>query len=103
MQFLNSVLEADPIKTVIAKEPAQNARRSPSNTSKTREKKVRAASHERCTSVFGKGLFTNPQVKLMLSELGWLSCRCFVRQGGGQGLGTVQKRQSKSRKDHNTS
>ncbi|XP_070613172.1 NEDD4-binding protein 2 isoform X2 [Erythrolamprus reginae] len=41
VQFLNSVLEADPIKTVIAKETAQNARRSPSNTSKTREKKAK--------------------------------------------------------------
>ncbi|XP_034280695.1 NEDD4-binding protein 2 isoform X2 [Pantherophis guttatus] len=41
VQFLNSVLEADPIKTVIAKEPAQNARHSPSNTSKTREKKAK--------------------------------------------------------------
>ncbi|XP_058048604.1 NEDD4-binding protein 2 isoform X2 [Ahaetulla prasina] len=41
VQFLNSVLEADPIKTVIAKEPAQNARRSPSSTSKTREKKAK--------------------------------------------------------------
>ncbi|XP_026555610.1 NEDD4-binding protein 2 isoform X3 [Pseudonaja textilis] len=41
VQFLNSVLEADPIKTVIAKEPAQNARRSPSNTSKTRDKKAK--------------------------------------------------------------
>ncbi|XP_032079865.1 NEDD4-binding protein 2 isoform X2 [Thamnophis elegans] len=41
VQFLNNVLEADPIKTVIAKEPAQNARRSPSSASKAREKKAK--------------------------------------------------------------
>ncbi|XP_015687441.1 NEDD4-binding protein 2 [Protobothrops mucrosquamatus] len=40
VQFLNSVLEADPIKNVVAKEPAQNAARSPSNASKSREKKA---------------------------------------------------------------
>ncbi|XP_063166345.1 NEDD4-binding protein 2 isoform X2 [Candoia aspera] len=41
VQFLNSVLEADPIKTVIAREPAQGATLSPSSASKTREKKTR--------------------------------------------------------------
>ncbi|KAK9399197.1 NEDD4-binding protein 2 [Crotalus adamanteus] len=40
VQFLNSVLEADPIKNVVAKEPAQNPARSPSNASKSREKKA---------------------------------------------------------------
>ncbi|XP_025028724.1 NEDD4-binding protein 2 isoform X1 [Python bivittatus] len=41
VQFLNSVLEADPIKTVIAKEPAQGATLSPGSASKTQEKKAR--------------------------------------------------------------
>lgn len=52
VQFLNSVLEADPIKTVIAKEPAQNATRSPGNAAKTREKKVKAVWQNRCKSIF---------------------------------------------------
>lgn len=39
VQFLNSVLEADPVQTVVAKETNQGAP-FPYNASKTREKKV---------------------------------------------------------------
>ncbi|XP_062991490.1 NEDD4-binding protein 2 isoform X2 [Elgaria multicarinata webbii] len=41
VQLLNSVLEADPVKTVVAKETAQGATLSSSSAAKTREKKAK--------------------------------------------------------------
>uniref|UniRef100_A0A8C5SMA0 NEDD4 binding protein 2 n=1 Tax=Laticauda laticaudata TaxID=8630 RepID=A0A8C5SMA0_LATLA len=61
VQFLNNVLEADPIKTVIAKEPAQNARRSPSNTSKTRDKKSQAKRTKELEDILSEKGFQDTQ------------------------------------------
>ncbi|XP_061439089.1 NEDD4-binding protein 2 isoform X2 [Rhineura floridana] len=41
VQFLNSILEADPVKTVVATEASQGATRSSCNTSMLREKKAK--------------------------------------------------------------